>query len=172
MKIVMIFDQIQSGLGTKDDKMLPLGGKKEAIGPAIMMEKVFKQINGQILACLYCGNGTFQMNPDEISRKFCAMVQKLQPDIVICGPAFNFLDYAAMCGKIANDLNKLGVPVLAAMSKENIETIDTYKHLIPIVRTPAKGDVGLNQALSYIGEVAKQIVNKEVDETFIKKVCF
>lgn len=29
MKIVMIFDQIQSGLGTKDDTMVPLTGKKQ-----------------------------------------------------------------------------------------------------------------------------------------------
>ena len=29
MKIVMIFDQIQSGLGTKDNTMVPLTGKRK-----------------------------------------------------------------------------------------------------------------------------------------------
>ena len=38
MKIIMIYDQIQSGLGTKDDTMVPLTGKREPIGPAVMME--------------------------------------------------------------------------------------------------------------------------------------
>lgn len=41
MKLIMIYDQIQSGLGTKDDTMVPLTGKKEPIGPAIMMEPFF-----------------------------------------------------------------------------------------------------------------------------------
>ena len=38
MKIVMIYDQIQSGKGIKDDHMVPLGLVKESCGPAIMME--------------------------------------------------------------------------------------------------------------------------------------
>ena len=39
MKIIMIYDQIQSGLGTKDDTMVPLTGKREPIGPAVMNHK-------------------------------------------------------------------------------------------------------------------------------------
>ena len=88
MKIVMIFDQIQSGLGTKDDTMVPLTGKKEAVGPAVMMQPFLKEIDGRVTACLCCGNGTYLADPDEVSRKLCAMVRKLQPDVAVCGPAF------------------------------------------------------------------------------------
>ena len=42
MKIVMIYDQIQSGMGAKDDRMVPLGILKEPVGPAIMMEPYLK----------------------------------------------------------------------------------------------------------------------------------
>ena len=38
MKIIMIYDQIQSGAGIKDDHMLPLGRTKDTVGPAVMME--------------------------------------------------------------------------------------------------------------------------------------
>ena len=94
MKIIMIYDQIQSGLGTKDDTMVPLTGKKEPIGPAVMMEPFLNKVDGHVTACLCCGNGTFLADPEEVSRKLCAMVNKLQPDVVMCGPAFNFADYA------------------------------------------------------------------------------
>ena len=43
MKIIMIYDQIQSGAGIKDDHDIPLGAKKEAVGPAVMMEPFFKE---------------------------------------------------------------------------------------------------------------------------------
>lgn len=43
MKVVMIYDQIQSGAGIKDDQMVPLGATKEAVGPAIMMEPYLKK---------------------------------------------------------------------------------------------------------------------------------
>ena len=48
-----------------------------------------RQVDGHVTACLCCGNGTFLADPEEVSRKLCAMVNKLQPDVVMCGPAFN-----------------------------------------------------------------------------------
>ena len=54
MKIIMIYDQIQSGAGIKDDHDIPLGAKKEAVGPAVMMEPFLKKVDGKVVACLYC----------------------------------------------------------------------------------------------------------------------
>ena len=87
MKIIMIYDQIQSGAGIKDDHMVPLGATKDPVGPAVMMEPYLKKVGGRVVACLYCGDGFYEANADEVSRKLCAMVKKLQPDVVICGPA-------------------------------------------------------------------------------------
>ena len=82
MKIVMVFDQIQAGAGIKDDHMVPLGLMKGAVGPAIMMEPYLKTYNGQVLACLYCGDGYYAENKQECLRKYCAMVEKIKPDVV------------------------------------------------------------------------------------------
>ena len=82
MKIIMIYDQIQAGAGTKDDKMVPLAAKKEPVGPAVMMEPFLKEIDGRVVACLYCGNGYYLENKEEVTRKLVAMVNKLQPDVV------------------------------------------------------------------------------------------
>lgn len=173
MKIVMIFDQIQSGLGTKDDTMLPLGGKKEAIGPAIMMAPLMKEIDGHVVACLYCGNGTFLADPEEVSRKLCAMVNKLKPDIVMCGPAFNFIDYASMCAKVAYDINKTtGIKAFAAMSEENGDTIAEYKDKVAIVKTPKKGGMGLNDSLKNMCTLAKAMVDGADTKDLESKVCF
>ena len=79
----MIYDQIQAGAGTKDDKMVPLAAKKEPVGPAVMMEPFLKEIDGRVVACLYCGNGYYLENKEEVTRKLVAMVNKLQPDVVI-----------------------------------------------------------------------------------------
>ena len=83
-------------------RWFPLQAK---IGPAVMMEPFLKEVDGHVTACLCCGNGTFLADPEEVSRKLCAMVNKLQPDVVMCGPAFNFADYAGMCAKVACDIN-------------------------------------------------------------------
>ena len=173
MKVIMIFDQIQSGLGTKDDTMLPLGGKKEAIGPAVMMTPMMKEIDAHVAACLYCGNGTYLADPEEVSRKLCAMVKKLQPDVVICGPAFNFADYAAMCAKVAVDINQTtDCKAFAAMSEENADTIAEYKGKVAIVKTPKKGGMGLNDALSNMCRLAKALYDGEDTAALEQEICF
>ena len=51
MKIIMIYDQIQSGAGIKDDHMVPLGATKDPVGPAVMMEPYLKKVGGRVVAC-------------------------------------------------------------------------------------------------------------------------
>lgn len=173
IKIIMVYDQIQAGAGTKDDKMVPLSAKKESIGPAIMMDSSLKRIDGRIIACIYCGNGTYLANADEVSRKICAMVNKLQPDVVMCGPAFNFIDYASMAARVACDINKTtNVPAFAAMSIENEETLVKYKDKVNIVITPKKGGTGLNDSLDNMCQLAKALVSKEDARSLTNRICF
>lgn len=173
MKIIMLFDQIQSGLGTKDDTMVPLCGKKDPIGPAVMMEPFLKEVDGHVVACLCCGNGTYLADPDEVSRKLCAMVKKLNPDVVICGPAFNFFDYAAMSARVAYDINQTtGIKAFAAMSEENTDTIAEYKDKVAIAKTPKKGGLGLNDALKNMCRLAKALADGADTTELKKQICF
>lgn len=173
MKIIMIYDQIQSGAGIKDDHMVPLGAKKEAVGPAIMMEPFLKKIEGKVVACLYCGDGFYEENKEDVSRKLCAMVNKLQPDVVMCGPAFNYLGYGKMAARIAYDINQsTNIPAFAAMSKENEETVEAYKNKVNIIETPKKGGTGLNESLEGMCLLAKAMVEKNNIEEVVTKYCF
>ena len=173
MKIIMIYDQIQAGAGTKDDKMVPIAGKKAALGPAVMMEPFLKDVDGHIIACLYCGTGTFNEDPETISRKFCAMTKKMGADIAICGPCFNYKEYAPMAARIAKDMNETtDIPAICAMSEEMSDVIAQYQDSIPIVKMPKKGGTGLNEALRNILKVAKQIVEKGDMETIKEQYCY
>ena len=55
MKVLMIFDQTQSGLGGKESADLALGGKMMPIGSCNMFEKQLKDAGGKIVGTLYCG---------------------------------------------------------------------------------------------------------------------
>ncbi len=156
MKIVMIYDQIQSGAGTKDDKMVELNIKKELVGPSIMMEPFLKEIGGNVVATLYCGNGYYVQNKEDVIRKLTAMSQKLGADVVMCGPSFNYLEYSQMSAEVAKNINEqTSIKAFAAMSEENEETIEKYKDIINIVKTPKKGGIGLSESLKNMCNVAK-----------------
>ncbi|WP_130812585.1 GrdB-related putative oxidoreductase [Olsenella sp. Marseille-P4559] len=173
MKIVMFYDQIQSGLGAKDDRDLPLGILKEPVGPAVMMEGPLHQVDGRVVATLCCGWGTYEADPDEVARKLVAMCHKINPDVVMCGPAFDYAEYAEMAGRVAADLEAAGkVHALAAMSEENKETIARYRDKVTIVRTPKKGGMGLNQALKNMCLVAQGLTCGNDISSLRREACF
>ena len=173
MKVLMIFDQIQAGQGGKENASLPLGGKGMAIGSASMLEPALKDVDGKVIACLYCGDGFYKANEEEVKMKMVAMVKKMNPDVVICGPAFNYYGYAQMCAVLANEINnKTNIPAIAAMSKENEQTISDYKDLVNIVIMPKKGGTGLSESLRNICTLAKKKVDGEDISEYIKKICY
>lgn len=173
LKIIMIYDQIQAGAGTKDDKMIPLAAKKEPVGPAVMMEPYLKEIGAKVVACLYCGNGYFRENESEVVRKLTAMTAKLHPDAVMCGPCFNYADYADMAAQTALSINRnTDVPAIAAMSEENEEVISRYKDQILIVKTPKKGGIGLTESLHAMCTVTKALTERKNTDSLKEEVCF
>lgn len=173
MKVVMILDQVQAGLGGKENPMLPLGGKNMPIGSASMLEPYLQKVAGQVVACLYCGDGFFKENEDEVVMKLAAMCKKLQPDVVICGPAYNYEGYADMCAKVGVMIEeKTAIPVVAAMSKECQETIEAYKERLTIIEMPKKGGIGLSDALGHLCQLAKMKVSQEAIGDFVQQYCY
>lgn len=128
IKVITIYDQVQSGMGTKDIKALPLGGTNIPIGSGIMMDQFLKQIDAKIVASLYCGTGTYIDNKEEVTEKICLKLQKLNPDIVLCGPAFDYKDYAVMCAglEFTHKYKALGLTVSAFVSSNNKDTFGPW----------------------------------------------
>ena len=138
---MMIFDQTQAGLGGKESPDLPMGGKPMAIGSCGMFQRFMDQNDGKVIATLWCGDGTFKEDPEKNAKKFAAMAKKFQPDVVICGPCFNYAGYGLMAAKTALTINELvGIPAFAIMSKECEQAIEEYKDKVTkIVSEPDKG---------------------------------
>lgn len=123
-------------------------------------------------ACAAAAAPTWR-TPAEVSRKLCAMVNKLNPDVVICGPAFNYADYAAMSARVACDVNSTTKSrAFAAMSEENTDTIQAYKDRVAIVRTPKKGGSGLNDALHNMCRMAKALADGQDTAQLKQEICF
>ena len=175
MKVLMVFDQIQAGMGGKEraGAELPLGGKRGPIGAVPMLEPHLKKLDEEVIACLYCGDGYFKEHEEEVVKKMAAMAKKLRPDVVICGPAYNYKGFARMCALVAYEINKkTDIPAIAAMSEENADTISKYKNSVNIVKMPKKGGTGLNESLYKICLLAKKVADKEDITELKKEICY
>lgn len=173
MKIIFILDQIQAGLGGKEKGDQPLGGKHIAVGSAKMFDNYLSKVDGQVSATLYCGDDYFAQDPETNALKLTAMVKKLNPDVVICGPCFNYETYGLMAGKVAATIQeRLQKPVIAAMSVECAEAIATYKDQVNIVKMPKKGGTGLTESLENMLALCQLKVSGADTTAFVAEHCY
>lgn len=169
MKILMVLNQIQAGVGTKDDTHVPLTATQNPVGPGSMMKPMMSKYGEQLLATIYCGTGLFEDDKAVITRKIIGMVKRLEADVVICGPSFDYPDFSKMSVEIAQAIqNEKAAQVVCAMSAEMTEMIANNREHLPIVKMPKKGGAGLNDALENICKVVAQVGNhQEVDVTLV-----
>lgn len=174
MNIVLIFDQGLAGAGGKSNPNVGLNAVKGGIGSALMLEPHFAKIEAHVAATLYCGNEYFLDHQEEVVSKMTAMVKKVKPDFVVCGPCFNFPDYALMAAMISTSiLENTGIKSCAMMSAENGDTIENYKGKTPIVKMPKKGGTGLNDSFEDLCELIEGTVLQSDDlESIRKRVCY
>lgn len=94
MKIIMVLNQIQAGVGTKDDTHVPLTATQNPVGPGSMMKPMMTKYDETLLATIYCGTGLYEDDKAVTIRKIVGIVKRLGADIVICGPSFDYPDFS------------------------------------------------------------------------------
>lgn len=161
----MIFDQGLAGAGGKSNPNQELAIAKGGIGSALMLKPHFDKVSANIVATLYCGNEYFLKNEREVVIKMTKMIEKIKPDMVVCGPCFNFEDYALMSAEIAKSIEEnTDINVVAMMSKENETTINNFKDKIDILKMPKKGGTGLSDSFDNLASYIDLKVNgKEIN---------
>lgn len=174
MKVVLIFDSGLAGAGGKSNPDCPLTATREVSGTAMLLEPYLKKVDGQISATLYCGMGYYKQNQAEVIAKMTAMVKKLQPDFVLCGPGFNFPEYSQMCAMCAKSIQEnTSIHTCAMMSVENAETIAKFKDDIAILKMPKKGGTGLSESFEQLAELVDASVNHpDMLQSLHDKYCY
>ncbi|MEG0327481.1 MAG: GrdB-related putative oxidoreductase [Erysipelothrix sp.] len=167
MRVLLFFDQTQAGAGGKERPNVELAVEKGGIGSYHMFEKFIKQEGGVVLATMYCGNGYFFDNEDEVKRKVAGLATKLKADVVLCGPCFDYPDYSKMSAILAQYIEEnTETKAVAMFSKENAEVIEQYKDTVKIIKMPRKGGTGLNDSLENMSKVLKAVVENEPKSTY------
>ena len=162
MRVLLFFDQTQAGAGGKERPDVELAVEKGGIGSYHMFEGNLKEIQAQVLATMYCGNGYFFDHEEEVKRKVVGLVKKLKADMVICGPCFNYHDYAKMSAILAKEIEaQTDSKAIVMCSEENSDVIEKYKDEVTIVKMPKKGGTGLRDSFS---NMAKVVLAKNYNE--------
>lgn len=174
MKVIIIMDQIQSGLGGKERADTPLGGQRIAMGSADNVAKALKKVKGEVIGTFYCGTDYYQANQELVQGKFARMAAKMGADVVIVGPTYDYPEFARMACEVGVAIqDQTDIPVIGAVAIEkNADLIADYQARLPIVKMPKKGGTGLSGSLANLAQGCKVLTTKGDLAAFKQQYCY
>ena len=123
-----------------------------------MFSEYIKNIGGTVLATTYCSDSYFKENQELVLEKMTGLLNKVKADILLCGPCFNYYNYAEMSSILAEHVKKeTNCKPVVVCSEENKEIIDKYKNNLVMIKMPKKGGVGLRESLQNMAKVIKKV---------------
>lgn len=166
MRTLLFFDQVQSGHGGKEDVDVALDVEKGGIGSALMFKKHFVERDLNLIATMYSGNQYYFENEEKVKKQIVGLINKLDVKLVICGPTYDYRNFAEMATNLADYINKNTdcVAIVCAAEKNNEDLITQYKEDNVIVKMPKKGGVGLSQALENMVKVGRAALDGNITD--------
>lgn len=134
LRVVHYINQFFANVGGEEMADYKPELREGFVGPGMAFNQAFGE-DAEIVATVVCGDSYFNENVKEASKTVLDMIKSQNPDVVVCGPAFNAGRYGVACGTVATAVKEeLNLPVLTGMYKEN-PGADMYKTKVYIVPT-------------------------------------
>lgn len=168
-KILFYTNQFFGQIGGEDKASIPPQIKDEVVGAA----NLFKDLEGEIIATIICGDNYYAENIEETREFIAKEIKRLDPDLIVAGPAFNAGRFGIACGDICSFASKeYGIKTLTGMYIEN-PGVEIYKGDTYIVET-GNSAAGMRKAVPKMVKLANKLLgDKEIglpdEEGYIPK---
>lgn len=144
-----------------------IGGEgKAGITPRLLDEVVgtanlFKdKVHGEIVATLICGDNYYAENMEKCRGFLSKEVERIKPDLIIAGPAFNAGRFGIACGDVCSFVkDKYGIESITGMYVEN-PAVEIYRDKTYIVET-GNSAASMRKAVPKMVALANKILRKE-----------
>ena len=157
-RIVFYTNQYFGQIGGEDKAHVPPEMKKEPVGVAAALAGLLEDC--EIAGTIVCGDNYYSENVEEARKFICSEIEKIKPDMLIAGPAFNAGRFGMACGDIcAIASEKFNIPTVTGMYHEN-PAVEIYKSKTYIVETKNSAS-GMKSALAAIALLASKLLRGE-----------
>lgn len=155
-KVLYYVNQFFGQIGGEDQAHIEPIYKQEKIGPAQGFEALLKGA-AEVTGTMICGDNYFNENLDKSVEFLKNVMNDVQPDIVVAGPAFNAGRYGMACAEVAKFVaENYNIPVVTGMYEEN-PGVDACRGSAYVVPAPDSA-IGMKTVLPAMAELAAKLL--------------
>lgn len=159
IKVVHYINQFFANIGGEEKADYQPEIRDGLVGPGLAFNAAFGE-EAEIIATVICGDSYFNENLDTAKTAVLDMIKSKNPDLVVCGPAFNAGRYGVACATVAAAVKEeLNIPVLTGMYKEN-PGADMFKTKVYIASTRDSA-AGMRDAVKIMAPLALKLARGE-----------
>lgn len=159
-KVLYYINQFFGQIGGEEMAHVAPTFEEKAVGPAMGFSRSLGS-EAEVVGTVICGDNYFNENL-EASLKFLEEVmEKVKPDIVVAGPAFNAGRYGMACAGVAKFVTeKYNVPVVTGMFEENpgLEACKSISYVVPTSNVAS----AMGKALPVMAKLTLKLLSGEV----------
>ena len=134
LRVVQYINQFFANIGGEEKADYQPELREGIVGPGLAFKAAFGE-EAEIVATVICGDSYFNENLETAKKTVLDMIKSKNPDLVICGPAFNAGRYGVACGTVAAAVKEeLCIAAITGMYKEN-PGADMFKTKVHVIST-------------------------------------
>lgn len=158
LRVVHYINQFFANIGGEEMAHVEPEMREGVVGPGMAFNMNFKD-EAEIVATVICGDSYFGENIKAATATVLEMIKSQNPDVVICGPAFNAGRYGFACASVAKAVkDELNIPVLTGMYKENPGAdLKNEVYIVPTKNSAA----GMRDAVAMMAPLALKLAKGE-----------
>ena len=155
-KVVYYLNQFFGQIGGEDKASIEPMLADKLVGPTIKFNDLLGD-NADVVGTIICGDNYFNEHKEEALKSILKMIEDLDPDMVVAGPAFNAGRYGVACAEICKAVfEKFNIPTVSGMYNEN-PGIDTCKGNTIIAQT-GNSAATMKDALPVMANLASKLL--------------
>ncbi len=159
LQIVHYLNQFFGQIGGEDKADIPPRLEEGPVGPGTALNNALGE-DAEIVNTIICGDTYFNENLEESKAKIKEMLDEIDPDLLIAGPAFNAGRYGVACGTVAEIAKEeMGVDVVSGIYPEN-PGYEMYRQYAYFVETPDSA-AGMRSAIPDMVKIVKNYIDKD-----------
>lgn len=156
-KILFYTNQFFGQIGGEDKAGIPPRLVDKVVGTANLFEG---KVDGGIVATLICGDNYYAENMDKCREFISKQVERIEPDLIIAGPAFNAGRFGIACGDMCSFVKeKYGIDGITGMYIEN-PAVEIYRDKVYILET-GNSAASMRKAIPKMVSLANKILRRE-----------